>query len=60
MSKAPEMEFYCPTDDKHDITDHEHSNENWKASLGKCPVCGVQTQIRTKSQPNNTTTRSKA
>lgn len=46
MSKEEIPEFYCPTDDTHDITDYEKSNENWKVQQGKCPVCGAQPKFR--------------
>lgn len=41
-----EAEFYCPTDENHDITDKEKSTENWKVYLGTCPVCGEQPKLR--------------
>lgn len=42
------MEFYCPTDEKHDIKDYGKSNDNWIVYLGKCPVCNKQPKFRTK------------
>lgn len=39
-------EFYCPTDETHDIKDYEKSNENWTVNLGLCPVCGVPPKFR--------------
>jgi len=45
-----EYEFYCPTDDKHDITEPSKNNENWKVYKPKCPVCGAQPALRVKAR----------
>ena len=50
MSKKQKAEFYCPTDETHDIIDHEKSNENWVVQYGKCPICGEQPKFRMVNQ----------
>lgn len=45
-AKKQLMEFYCPTDETHDIKDPSKSSENWVAYLGKCPICGKQPKFR--------------
>jgi len=46
MSKAPKVEFVCPTDATHDVKDYEKSTENWLVTKNPCPVCGAQLKVK--------------